>query len=203
MKTALAICALLAASLFQAEAEAQVSVRSSAAAFVEVATTACLSVANGSTNFANSTPEQDEASIGSFGLEYGIDGEILDRFGTVGSGILNRAIMGNIPVQGDAVVLAIGGAMPGCKVILLSTTAESPQDAVASLLAAAQPSWRELPFNRSRAGTAVTMRRFIYRDLSGRPFLLNLIIAPVPDSQIKLVATVNAIPDNVAIPEGF
>lgn len=138
-----------------------------------------------------------------FGLGYGIGGEIYDRFGAA-SGILNRAVMGNIAVDGDLVVLAIGGAMPGCKTILLSTSSDDLQEDVAILLGALQPSWRELPFDRSRPGTSVTMRRFIYRDGSGAAFLLNLILAPaMPNSQMKLVATVNAIPANVVIPEGF
>ncbi|MEM7664773.1 MAG: hypothetical protein AAF250_02875 [Pseudomonadota bacterium] len=172
-------------------------------AFVATANAACLSLAVGSSSLSSVSAEEDQKVIESFGLTYGVNREIYDRFGVQGSGILNRAVMGNRKAGADAIVLAVGGALPGCKVVLLSEDQEGLPDRIDASLATADPAWRELPFADSRPGSSVTKKSYFLRGEAGDPFILNLIMPTVPDSDIRLLATINRIPPDVEIPEGY
>ena len=203
MRYGLALAATLLASPLQAQ-EASEAVESAVASrYAEAVVDGCLPMARGDVDFSNTSPTEDSEIIAAQGFDYGIDGDVLARFGVQGSGVLNNAIMGKRAAGEDMFVLAIGGALPGCKVILLRPESANLEDEVATAFSTLQPEWRELPFARTRPGTNVTMRRFIMRDEDNTPFLINLITTPIPDSQIRLVATLSPIPANVQIPEGY
>ncbi|MHA6317014.1 hypothetical protein ACXYN8_05050 [Altererythrobacter sp. CAU 1778] len=174
-----------------------------ASQFAEAIVDGCLPMARGEADFATSSLTQDQELIEAQDFQYGIGSEVHDRFGLQGSGILNRAVMGNRVAEESVFVLAIGGALPGCKVILLSPEERDFADETSAALSALHPVWRELPFAQTRPGSDVKMRRFIMRHDDNKPYLINLIATPIPDSQVRLLATLSPIPAQVQIPEGY
>ncbi|WP_299193426.1 hypothetical protein [uncultured Erythrobacter sp.] len=203
MKSALALAAVLLAGSVQAQDAVEPIEKSVATQFAEAIADFCLPVANGTVNISASDVSGDQEIIESQGFSYGIDGSIYERFGIQGSGILNRSVMGHRVIGEDVIVLAVGGQLPGCKTILLRSAVDNLEDEVAIALTELEPQWRELPFADSRQGSRVTMRRFLMRDSEGKPFLINLITTPIPNSDFRLLATVNAVPSNIPIPQGF
>lgn len=203
MQRGLALAVILATSPLQAQEVAKTGTESVAARYAAAVVDGCLPMAQGDMNFTASSVTEDEQHIRAQGFEYGISGDIYDRFGLQGSSVLNRAIMGHRQADEAVFVLAIGGALPGCKVILLTPEEGSLEDDVSAAFGTLEPEWRELPFAQSRPGSKVTMRRFIMRDDDHAPFLINLITTPIPDSQVRLLATLSPIPSHVQIPEGF
>ncbi len=203
MKFVFALVAALLAAPLGAEDVLESVGSETTDAFVATTNAACLSLADGSSSLSSVSAEEDRKVIESFGLAYGVNREIYDRFGVQGSGILNRAVMGNRKAGEDAIVLAVGGALPGCKVILLSEDQEGLADRVDASLSAADPPWRELPFADSKPGSSVKKKSYFLRSEAGDSFILNLIMPTVPDSDIRLLATINRIPPHVEIPEGY
>lgn len=198
---------LLAASPLQAHAATDADSASVAVAYADAIIDGCLPVAHGNADFGGSTPAEDERQLTEQGFEYGIDGELFDRFGPRDTALISRSVMGHRVADdrqdGAAFVLAIGGAMPGCKVILLTSEDHVSSDDVAVALNELEPAWRQLPFANTRPGSSVSMRRFIMRDADDKPFLINLIANPAPDSEVRMLATLSPIPANVRIPDGY
>lgn len=202
MKHWLALCTVVCAVQLAAQDNDAESEQTSIEAFATLTNSSCLSLATGRATIGSSV-EDDLSTVESFGFVYGINGPLYERFGQQGQGVLNRAIMGHQSVGSDDIVLAVGGALPGCKVIFLSDDTEGLADPVADAFTQAEESWKELPFAETRPGSTVQKRSFLHRDASGEPFLLNLIYPFVPDSDIRIVATVSRVPPTVRIPEGF
>ena len=203
MKPAFAFAAVLLTGSVHAQEAVEPTGTSVAAQFAKAIADFCLPVANGTVNLSASDVTGDQEAIESRGFSYGVDGSIYERFGVQGSGILNRSIMGHRDLDDDVIVIAVGGQLPGCKTILLRSSEDNLEDEVSVALSELEPQWRELPFANSRQGSSVTMRRFLMRDGEGKPYLINLITTPIPNSDFRLLATVNAVPSNVQIPQGF
>jgi hypothetical protein len=139
--------------------------------------------------------------IRGFGLTFGIDQAAMAGLGPAGQAMISRATMGS-KANGDArIILAVGGAIPGCRVILVANPDPALTEAVAGALLA-QPGWRAMPrLTQSRDG--VERRIFLRRDATGKPYLLNLMTVTNPASKLRLFTSIAAIPPGVALPEGF
>lgn len=198
---------LFAASPLQAHAATDADSASVAVAYAEAIVDGCMPVARGNADLGGSTAAEDERQLTEQGFEYGIDSELFNRFGPRDTALISRSVMGHRVADehedGAVFVAAIGGAMPGCKVLLLTSEDHVSSDDVAVALIGLEPAWRQLPFANPRPGSSVSMRRFILRDADDKPFLINLIANPASDSEVRMLATLSPIPANVRIPEGY
>jgi hypothetical protein len=168
----------------------------------EISNRACLAIASGQLNVPHPASTEFEKTASGLGLKAGIDRKSLDMFGPATS-MISRAAMAH-RVNGDSyVVLSTGGALPGCRVILLSEPSAEAMDAVAAALVhPATGGWRAFPEMTGTRGP-VTRRVFLRRDSAGRPYLLNLIGLNEPIGKVQLYTTVVAVPAGVALPKGF
>lgn len=198
----LALASVLLPSLLYAQEASETDQRSVATQYAEAVVDGCLPLARGEISFSGSVVE-DQLVIDELNFENGINEGIHNRFSLQDSGVLNRSIMGHRLAGDGVIVLAVGGQLPGCKVILLMPEEGFLADEVSTALSVLEPQWRELPFGRNRPGTSITKRSFIMRDWEGTPFLINLISPQVPNSQLRLLATLSPVPASVQIPEGY
>lgn len=161
----------------------------------------CFASSAGQIAFGNDI-SADKETLQSIGFSSGIQKEMLSRFGSKYESILNRSTMGSKTNGDDAIVLAFGGQMPGCKSMLLSKSDEADLDNFSEAITAEKFGWFEPPNSNATRGN-VTKRMFLKRDGNGQPYLMNLMTFNFPDSDLKLMTTVNAVPSGVQLPEGF
>jgi hypothetical protein len=161
----------------------------------------CFKVASNELSFGTNI-DDDQKSISAAGFQYGIQQQIYERFGRQYEAILNRATMAHQVSGDDVVVLADGGAAPGCKSMLLSKSDGQFFDDFAMIITNEKFAWKEAPStDPQRAG--VTKRMFLKRGPDRRAYLMNLMSLRFEGSDLRLLTTVNAIPANVTLPEGF
>lgn len=168
---------------------------------VDVTNSVCYPVATQELVFSGK-PDSDQQVMLQKNMTFGVSSDTLKRFGRVNETILNRSIMGQRVSGADAIVVSVGGDMPGCKTVLLSASTASVTDEAAKALSASSLGWKEVP-STNQPGAPLQKRMFVRRDSKGTPYLLNLFTTSVPESQMRLFTTVNPIPDNVRLPEGF
>ena len=196
-----AAAVFLLAAIAVATGPAAAAEPSAVAELVDVTNRVCHSQATDPLGF-DGTPDQDEQFMKANKLAYGLSPGTLERFGPDAQGILSRSIMGSRESGGDLIVLSIGGAFSRCKTMLLSPTDEAVGDEAASAFASSSLRWKEAPATNT-PGAPLQKRMFISRDEAGQAYLLNMFTTTVPNSQLRLLTTVNLIPANVELPEGF
>jgi hypothetical protein len=168
----------------------------------EISNSACLRIATGELIVPHPATSEFEALAGRLGLKAGIDRKALDMLGPATS-LVSRAAMAHRANGDSYIVLSTGGAMPGCRVILLSEPSAGAVDAVAAaLVRPVGGGWTAFPAMTGTRGP-VTKRVFLRRDRAGKPYLLNLVGLNEPVGKIQLYTNVVAVPANVTLPEGF
>jgi hypothetical protein len=158
----------------------------------------CYSLASGELKLGGSVDEDNKALAGK-GIAFGLGRATMDRLGQ-GAGLLDQSIIGERASGEDGVVLAVGGRMPWCRSILLSKAANDHAAEVAKLLVAG--GWKEAPATNP-PNAQVLRRMFVRRDPKGLPYLINMFTGALPQSEFRVMTTVNAIPPGVQLPQGF
>ncbi|MEM8917770.1 MAG: hypothetical protein AAGE37_02830 [Pseudomonadota bacterium] len=161
----------------------------------------CFAHASDSLKFGQ-TISADTETLKKIGFSFGIQKESYTRFGRRYEAILNRATMGNKASGEDAIVLSFGGQVPGCKSMLLSKSSESHINRFSDVITNEKFGWIEPPSSTSTRGN-LTKKIFLKRGLNSQPYVMNVMIFNFPDSELRLLTTVNAIPPGVELPEGF
>ena len=172
---------------------------SSATELVDVTIGVCYGLATGKVKLSG-TLEEDTKALTSKNVSFGLRRATMDRLGGQSIGLIARSIIGERIVGEDAVALAVGGRMAGCRSILLSKTVDGHDTKVTQSLTAS--GWKEAPTTNAPNATLIR-RMFVRRDEIGQPFLINLFIGSLPQSDFRLMMTVNAIPADVQLPQGF
>ncbi|HEU0135392.1 MAG TPA: hypothetical protein VFR28_11265 [Allosphingosinicella sp.] len=192
------VCAAFAAAAVGAPAMAA----SAAEDVADISNRACLAIATGRLSVPNPASAEFEKAAAGLGLKAGIDRKSLDMFGPATS-MISRAAMAHRTNGDSYIVFTTGGALPGCRVILLSEPSAGAMNSVAeALVRPVTGGWRAFPEMTGTRGP-VTKRVFLRRDESGRPYLLNLIGLNEPIGKVQLYTTVVAVPAGVALPKGF
>jgi opacity protein-like surface antigen len=111
----------------------------------DISNRACLAIASGQLSLPHPALPEFEKTAAGLGLKAGIDRKSLDMFGPATS-MISRAAMAH-RLNGDSyVVLSTGGALQGCRVILLSEPSTGAMDAVAAaLVRPVTGGWRAFP----------------------------------------------------------
>ena len=191
-----AVSAILLAAMGPLPATAQAS---PAAELVDVTMGVCYGLATGEVKLGGSL-DDDTKALKSKNVAFGLRQATMDRLGRQSLGLVSRSLIGE-RISGEAsVILAVGGAMPGCRSILLSKTVDGQDISVAKLFVDA--GWKEAPATNA-PGAALNRRIFVRRDAKGQPYLVNMFTSSSPQSDVRIITTVNAIPPGVQLPEGF
>lgn len=202
MTKTLGLLSLLAATAAgAADPAAGVATSSSIADFVDVTNSVCYPHATGELPFT-ATPAKDKQILAAKNLTAGITGETKQRMGRAGFTFLSGAIAGQRESGADIIVLGVEGDMPGCKTIFVSASTSSVTDEAAKAFTASPLGWKEAP-STNQPGAPIQKRMFVRRDDKGTPYLLNLLTPTIPNSQIRVITTVNPLPDSAQLPEGF
>lgn len=201
MTMALGLLSILAASAASAADPATGVAASAVADLVDVTNSVCYPHATGELTFT-ATAAKDKQILAGKNVTAGISGETKQRLGRAGFTFLSRAIAGQRKSGEDLIVLGVEGDMPGCKTLLVSASAASVTDDVAQAFAASPLGWKEAP-STNQPGAPLQKRIFVRRDEKGVPYVLNLFSTTIPNSEIRVFTTVNPIPDNIQLPEGF
>lgn len=192
-----AACAMSAAA-----ASAEAGNRSVAGDVVDLSTRICFGIASGAVAYRPRDVGEEMAAIRALGLNYGIPSGIIDTLGQAGRNLVSRATIASRPNGDYQVILAAGGAMPGCHVLLAGRPDAALAEAVSEALADRQGGWTRVPSMTDGRGP-VERRSFIRRDSAGRPYLLDLFIARGTPTRLGLIASVTLWPRSVALPRGY
>jgi hypothetical protein len=182
-----------------AAAPAAPTMPSSAAELVDATVDICLPVAKEELKLGASV-EQDEKALKLRKMSFGLGSATMGKLGRSGIGLISRSLIGERVVGDDVIVLAVGGAMPGCRSILVSKVSDGHDAKVAELLL--MSGWKEAPATNA-SGAAIIRRMFVRRDGKGQPYLINMMTGTLPASDIRVITTVNPIPPGVQLPQGF
>ena len=144
----------------------------------------------------------DQKAISAVSFQYGIQQQVYDRFGRQYEAILNRSTMAHKLSGDDAVVLANGGAAPGCKSMLLSKSERPQFEDFATIITSEKFGWREAP-SQGPQSAGVIKKMFLKRGPDNRAYLMNLTSLGFEGSDLRLLTTINAIPAYVTLPKGF
>ena len=168
----------------------------------EVSNAVCLKWASGELALPDPAKPEYPAALAGLGLKAGIDNSAMEMV-VPGLGMISRAAMASRVNGASRVVMAVDGAMPGCRVILLGEPAPaSVEEVAAALVRPGSGGWTAFPKMTETRGP-VSRRVFLRRDSSGKPYLLNLIALVQPIGKIQLYTNIAAVPPNVTLPEGF
>lgn len=178
---------------------AQAAEPSSGAILAETTLRGCYRIVSGETTLGTDL-EQDNRVLEAAGLISGLQSETVDRIGRQGLAIIARSTIGQRSNGSDVIVVAVGGAIPGCRTILLSKDAESHGETAAAALTSA--GWRHITPAKPSDGN-VERWIFLKRDAAGTPYLINMFVNGVPSGDIRLITTVNLVPAGVILPKGI
>jgi hypothetical protein len=198
------IVAFLAAALAAAAQPAPMPALSPARAVAEdvaqVSTDVCYRLATGELRWAPRNVNEEIAQVEAAGLEYGAPGTVIDAMGGAGRIMVNRATMASRTNGDFHIVLANGGSMPGCRVMLAGDELPGTADAVGSALVAA--GWTALPEMTDTRG-ALERRLFIRFGPRNEPYIANLMVVSDPSARLRLYTQVAKVPPNVRLPAGI
>ncbi|WP_447756205.1 hypothetical protein [Sphingopyxis fribergensis] len=115
-----------------------------------ISTDVCLRLATGELRWTPRDLQEEIAQIEAAGLVYGIPPGVIDTLGPAGKASVNRSTMASRRNGDFVTLLALNGAIPGCRVLLAGDDRPGMIDAVAAALTAAR--WTPLPAFTSKTG---------------------------------------------------
>ena len=166
----------------------------------EISTDVCYRLATEELRWSPSNVTEQMAQVEAAGLEYGAQGEVIESMGDAGRMLVNRAIMASRTSGDFNIVLAAGGSMPGCRVMLAGEELPETADEVGAALVAA--GWTALPDATGTRG-ALERRLFIRFGRSNEPYITNLMVVSDPSARLRLFTSVARVPPNVKLPAGI
>jgi len=174
--------------------------RSAAEDVAQVSTDVCYRLATGELRWSASNVSEQIAQVEAADLEYGAWGEVIDSLGGAGRMMVNRATMASRSNGDFHLVLANGGSMAGCRVMLAGDELPGTADEVGAALVKA--GWTFLPETTETRG-ALERRLFIRFGPNDEPYIANLMVVSDPSARLRLFTTVAKVPPNVRLPAGL
>jgi len=153
------------------------------AADVAFVTDVCYRLTTGELRWAAGGIDEEIALVETAGLTYGVPGGVLDTLGPVGRASVNRAMMASRSRDGFHVILAVGGSIPGCRVMLAGDNRAGMAESVAASLE--RQGW--LDVDAVATAGATLEQRFLVRNAHGRWYRLNLAWGGNPSTQLRML----------------
>lgn len=153
------------------------------AADVASVTDLCFRLATGELRWDPRNVNEEIALVEAAGLTYGVPGGVLDSLGSVGQASVNRATMASRSRGGFHVILAVGGSIPGCRVMLAGNNRAGMTTAIAASLKA--QGWADV---EGVATTSATYeRRLLVRNVRGKWYKLDFAWGGNPSTQLRML----------------
>lgn len=183
----LAASFLLAAQGAPSPVAAEPSEFDAVAADVAFVSDVCYRLIAGELRWAPRDVSEEIALIEAAGLTYGIPNGVIDSLGQTGRISVNRATMASRSRGSFDVILAVGGQIPGCRVMLAGDNTSGLADALAASLVAG--GWTALDAFTSSNG-AFEQRMFL-RSREGRWYRLDLALRTDQADQLRVLIGVS------------
>jgi hypothetical protein len=176
--------------------------QNSAAAAVAAFTDGCLAEASGVLTLGpDQAPDRHAAFFTAAQMREGTPADVLAALGTSGFGIVENASAGHRLIGDDRVVMAIGGDLPTCRVVIASPARELDDGVEISEAVLASGRWRlaqVLPNNG-----AIKQRMFAHRAADGRIYLLFAATGTLPGSTVRTLLAISPVPPGFQPPAGL
>lgn len=168
----------------------------------DVATRTCYPVMAGQLRWDPSKLEEERAALGRLGLTPGIPSGVIDSFVPTVAAVFNQAILASRRNGESHVLLALGGRMPGCRVIAAGAPGAVTESQMVEALRSPARGWIRAPALDRLAGT-MQRRSFVRRTEDGRTLLLDLLVLTEPIGTFRLMAMVVPAPPGMKLPDGL
>lgn len=169
----------------------------------DVSTRVCYAMAAGKLPQPANIEAEERLFLG-LDLQQGLPNGALERMGEAGRMMISRATLASRTNGKHHVVLAAGGAVPGCRVLLVgegSLADAALVEATAAAIGSRAFGWLALPaFTETRSG--LERRLFIRFDESKQPYILNLMVLKIAQEGLQLFTSVAKAPQS-AVPPGL
>jgi len=153
------------------------------AADVAFVTDVCFRLTTGELRWAPRDVNEEIALVEAAGLTYGVPGGVLDTLGPAGLASVNRATMASRSRGGFHVVLAVGGSIPGCRVMLAGDNRAGMAESVAASLEA--HGW--LDVDAVATASATLERRLLVRNTHGKWYKLDFAWGGNPSTRLRIL----------------
>lgn len=174
-------------------------VQSPAEDVAQLSTDVCYRLEAGELDWGAQDIGEQMAQVEATGLTYGAPGAVIESMGGAGRTLVSRAVMASRANGDFNLVLAAGGSMPGCRVMLVGDELAGTADAVGSALVAA--GWTALPDATATRGP-LERRLFIRFGPHDEPYIANLMVVHDSSARLRLFTAVAKVPPNVRLPDG-
>lgn len=198
MRVPCAFLAILAAIPMQAGAT--FPGRSVSDDVADVATRVCLEIAVGRLRWNPADLAAEAALFKTLRLKPGIPAGIINSFGRNTAATFNRSVLASRPSGASHVLLAAGGALPGCRVAVAGAPGAVTASAVTESLA--RQGWRHVP-ELDTLRPPIERRSFVRRAADGSPFLLDVLTPIDQGGTFRLMTTISRPPAHLRLPEDF
>jgi hypothetical protein len=189
-------------ALLSAPAPAAPAQRSLGEDVADVATRVCYKVVSGALRWNPASLAEEEALLKSLDLRSGLPPGTIDNFGRNLAATFNQSILASRPNGASHVLLAIGGRMPGCRVVVSGRPGAVAAADVIAALKRPPYGWTPAPA-LGRSGGPIVRHSFVRRAENGATLLLDLLVVTEASGTFRLMAMVLPPPPGATLPPGF
>lgn len=168
----------------------------------DVATRTCYPVMAGRLRWDPSNLDEERAALGRLGLTPGIPSGVIDSFVPTVAATFNQAILASRRNGQAHVLLALGGRMPGCRVVAAGAPGAVTESQMVDALLSPGHGWTRAPA-LDRLSGPMQRRSFVRRTENGGVLLLDLLVLTEPLGTFRLMAMVMPATPGMKLPEGF
>lgn len=168
----------------------------------DVTTRTCYPVMAGRLRWDPSKLEEERVALSRLGLTPGIPGGVIDSFVPTVAAAFNQAILASRQNGEAHVLLALGGRMPGCRVIAAGAPGAVTEAQMVDLLRSPAHGWTRAPALDRLAGP-IQRRSFVRRTDDGMTLVLDLLVLTEPLGTFRLMAMVAPAQPGMKLPDGF
>ena len=189
-------------ALISEAAVAAQSARSVAEDVADVATRACYNIAIGRLRWNPADREEEAALLKRLGLTPGIPSGIIDSFGANTASTFNRSVLASRANSTSHILLAVGGAEPGCRVSVAGAPGAVTASDVTDALRHPRNGWTFVPELTVIRGP-IERRSFLRKSTDGTPLLLDVLVPTNQGGTFRLMTMISRAAPGMKLPEGW
>jgi hypothetical protein len=160
----------------------------------------CLAHASGAISLQYKNLEDEIAGIRGLGMVYGVPPEALRGFDLRAQSMINRATLASKPSGPDHVIMAVGGRISNCRVMVSGAPRPNFLGAIEPALLGAPFGWKPLP-SRSRSENGIEGRSYVKTASNGLPYLLHMLVMPDSSDGLRALLVVSPVRPGTPVPQ--
>lgn len=154
----------------------------------DISTNVCYPLATGELRWTPRNLDEEMAQIKAKGLTYGVPSAVIDAMGPVGQASINRATIASQQFGDYHVILAVNGAIPGCRIVVAGDTHPAVGDLVAEALE--KTGWTAVPAFTSKGEHHE--RRLFLRYQANQIYKLDAGFQSDPSAGVRVLVAVSS-----------